>query len=379
MNWVAIRMLTGDRVKFIGLVFGIAFSTLLITQQLTIFVNLLFRGGVAVQEVSTADVWVMDPASRTADVIFPMPITALDRVRGVPGVAFASPMLRSNASIRTPEGDLEGVTVIGVDDSSLIGLPRRMFVGTPEQLRDPDSVFIDDVGARKLFGATKGVVGTELELNDQRAAIKGIVDSTPTFTSQVTLYTRYSNALNYVPGTRNRLSFILVRSDGGIGAGALSARITAQTGLKARTSEEFTRDGIDFIIENTGIPINFGITVILGVVVGVAIVGLTLSLFIRDNIKQFGALKAIGVTNRKLMGMVTAQSLLVTLIGYGLGLAMATAFIGLGAANSDAFKGFYMLWQIPVITLGLVMAIVGVTSHIAMRTVLKTDPASVFR
>ncbi len=379
MNWVAIRMLTGDRVKFIGLVFGIAFSTLLITQQLTIFVNLLFRGGVAVQEVSTADVWVMDPATRTADVIFPMPITALDSVRGVAGVAYASPMLRSGASVRTPAGDLEGVTVVGVDDSALIGLPRIILKGVPDQLRDPDSVFIDAVGSRKLFDNPDAVIGTELELNDQRAVIRGVVDSIPTFTSQVTLYTRYSNALNYVPGTRNRLSFVLVRSDGKVTPQALAARITEQTGLKAKTSPEFTRDGIDFIIENTGIPINFGITVVLGVVVGVAIVGLTLSLFIRDNIKQFGALKAIGVTNRKLTVMVTAQSLLVTLIGYGLGLAMAVAFIGLGAANDDAFKGFFMPWQIPLITLGLVLAIIGVTSRIAMRSVLKTDPASVFR
>lgn len=379
MNWVAIRMLTGDRVKFLGLVFGIAFSTLLITQQLTIFMNLIFRGGVAVQEVSTADIWVMDPASRTADVIFPMPITALDRVRAVPGVAYAAPMLRSNATIRTPDGDLEGVTVIGVDDSALIGLPRRMAEGNRERLMDPNAVFIDDTGARKLFGDSPDVVGTELELNDQRAIVKGIVDSTPTFTAQVTLYTRYSNALNYVPGTRNRLSFVLVRSDGSISASELTRRITEQTGLRARTSEEFRRDGVNFIVENTGIPVNFGITVILGVVVGVAIVGLTLSLFLRDNIKQFGMLKAIGVTNRKIMNMVAAQSFLVILIGYGLGLAMATAFIGIGAANGDFFKGFYMLWQIPLITLGLVLAIVGVTSRIAMRSVLNTDPASVFR
>lgn len=379
MNWVAIRMLTGDRVKFIGLVFGIAFSTLLITQQLTLFVNLVMRGGVAVQEVATADIWVMDPASRTVDVIFPMPITALDRVRAVPGVAFASPMLRSNASIRTPDGDLEGVTVIGVDDSALIGLPRKMFEGVPERLMDPDAVFIDDTGARKLFGDTAGVVGTQLELNDQRALVKGIVDSTPTFTAQVTLYTRYSNALNYVPGTRNRLSFVLVRSDGRIPPETLVQRIEQQTGLKARTSVDFTRDGIDFIMDNSGIPINFGITVVLGVIVGVAIVGLTLSLFLRDNIKQFGALKAIGVTNRKIMGMVAAQSFLVTLIGYGLGLVMATAFIGFGAANSDAFKGFYVPWEIPLITLGLVLAIVGLTSRIAMRSVLNTEPAEVFR
>ncbi|MGL5838268.1 MAG: FtsX-like permease family protein [Sphingorhabdus sp.] len=379
MNWIAIRMLTGDRVKFIGLVFGVAFSTLLITQQLTIFVNLLFRGGVAVQEVSTANVWVMDPATRTSDVIFPMPITALDRVRSVPGVAYASPLLRSNASIRTSEGDLEGVTVIGVDDSSLVGIPRRISKGDPARLMDPDAVFIDDVGSRKLFSDEERVIGTELELNDQRAVIKGIVDSTPTFTAQVTLYTRYSNALNFVPGTRNRLSFVLVRSENNLSAEALSRRITNQTGLKARTTEQFTRDGINFIIENTGIPINFGITVVLGVVVGVAIVGLTFSLFIRDNIKQFGALKAIGVTNRKIVFMVAAQSGLVALIGYGLGLAMAAGFIGGGAASSDDFKGFYMPFEIPLITAALVLAIIGLTGFAAIRSVLKTDPASVFR
>lgn len=379
MNWVAIRMLTGDRVKFIGLVFGIAFSTLLITQQLTIFVNLLMRGGVAVQEVSTANVWVMDPATRTSDVIYPMPITTLDRVRSVPGVAYASPLLRSNASIRTPEGDLEGVTVVGVDDSSLLGIPRRMSEGDTERLMDPDAVFIDDVGSRKLFSPGQPVIGSQLELNDQRAIVKGIVDSNPTFTSEVTLYTRYSNALNFVPGTRNRLSFVLVRSDENLSPQTLARRITALTGLKARTTKEFTRDGIDFIIENTGIPINFGITVVLGVIVGAAIVGLTFSLFIRDNIKQFGALKAIGVTNRKIVLMVMAQSGLVALIGYGLGLAMASGFVGGGAASSDAFKGFYMPYQIPLITAALVVVIIVFTGFIAVRSVLKTDPASVFR
>lgn len=379
MNWIAIRMLTGDRVKFIGLVFGVAFSTLLITQQLTIFVGLLMRGGVAVEEISTANVWVMDPASQTSDVIFPMPITALDRVRSVSGVAYASPLLRSGATIRTAAGNLEGVTVIGVDDSSLIGLPRLMIQGTPERLMEPDAVFLDGVGARKLFGTDKGIIGTQLELNDQRAIITGIVDSNPTFTSQVTLYTRYSNALNFVPGTRNRLSFVLVRSTDDVSAETLVERIQKQTGLKARTSRDFSSDGVNFIIENTGIPINFGITVVLGVVVGVAIVGLTFSLFIRDNIKQFGALKAIGVTNRKIIGMVAAQSALVALIGYGLGLMMAVGFIAGGAASSDAFKGFFMPWQIPLITAVVVLIMIALTGLIAIRSVLNTEPASVFR
>ena len=380
MGWIAIRMLTGDRVKFIGLLFGIGFSTLLITQQLTIFVNLLFRGGTAVEAVSTANVWVMDPVSRTPDLASPMPDTALDRVRGVPGVAWAVPLIRSNAVVKTTDGDLEGVSVIGVDDATLIGLPRTMIHGTPDALADPDAVFVDGVGSDRLFQPGVNPVGTRLELNDQRAIVRGVVDVNPTFTSTVTLYTRYSNALKFVPGTRNRLTFVIARAADGVTPEELTRRIAAQTGLKARTSAEFSRDGVDFIIENTGIPINFGITVVLGFVVGVAIVGLTFSLFIRDNIKQFGALKAIGVTNAKIRGMVATQAGLVGLVGYAIGLFLAVLFIFAGTSSGGgAFKGFYIPWQIPVITAVVVVVMILLTGWLALRSVLKTEPAEVFR
>jgi putative ABC transport system permease protein len=379
MTWIALRMLTGDRQKFIGLIFGIAFSTLLITQQLTIFVNLIQRGSSAVYNIGTVDLWVMDPASRTTDVTYPMPSTALDKVRSVKGVEWAVPYLQSGATIRTPEGDLEGVTVIGVDDSTLIGLPRNMVTGDKSSLYEPDSVFVDDVGAGRLFPEGADPIGRVLELNDRRAVIRGVVDTIPSFTSQVILYTRYSNALSYVPGTRNRLSFVIARTAPGSDAKAVANRIMAQTGLKVRTRDEFAADGRNFIIENTGIPVNFGITVALGFVVGIAIVGLTLSLFIRDNIKQFGALKAIGVTNGKIRLMVAAQAGLVGLVGYAIGLIGAVAFVNGSASGGGFFKGFYMPWQIPLLTAAVTFVILTLTGLLALRTVLKTEPASVFR
>jgi putative ABC transport system permease protein len=378
MGWIALKMLTGDRVKFIGLLFGVTFSTLLITQQITIFVNLVIRGGVAVEEITSADVWVMDPAAQTVDITIPMPTTALERIRSVEGVAYAAPMLRSNAIVRTPAGGLEPVTVIGVDDSSLIGLPPRMDRGEQRSLTEPDAVFLDDTGSRKLFPDTENVIGSRLELNDQRAIIRGITDSNPTFTSQVILFTRYSNALRYVPGTRNRMSFILVRSAQDISSEELARRIEAETRWKARTSQEFTRDGVRFIIERTGIPINFGITVALGFVVGVAIVGLTFSLFIRDNIKQFGALKAIGVTNSKIRRMVALQAGFVGLVGYGIGVLLAELFF-VTTSNADTFKGFFMPWEIPVLTAGVTFVMIMLTGYLALRSVLKTEPAEVFR
>ncbi len=378
MLWIAIRMLTGDAQKFYGLLFGIAFSTLLITQQMTIFVNLVERGASGVYNAPEAQVWVMDPVSRTTDVSYAMPATALDKVRSVPGVEWAVPHLRAVANVRTKDGDLEGVGVIGVDDATLIGLPERMADGDKSVLLAPDSVVIDDVGTTRLFPSAEAALGERLELNDQRAVIRGISDAIPSFTSTVVLYTRYSNALNFVPGTRNRLSFVLVGISPGETPEGVAARIEKATGLKAETRTEFARAGVDFIIENTGIPTNFGITVFLGFVVGVAIVGLTFSLFLRDNIKQFGALKAIGVTNSKIVQMVATQAGMVGTIGYALGVIGTVAFIK-GFGSNPFFKGFYIPWQIPLISLAAVVVILAITGFVAIRSVLKTEPAAVFR
>lgn len=378
MLWIAIRMLTGDAQKFYGLLFGIAFSTLLITQQLTIFVNLVERGASGVYNAPEAQVWVMDPVSRTTEVNFDMPSTALDEVRSVQGVEWAVPHLRSSAAVRTRTGDLEGVTIVGVDDATLIGLPERFIDGDKTILSQPDTVIIDDVGITKMFEAGEDPVGQRLELNDQRAIIRGVADSIPSFTSQVTLYTKYSQALNYVPGTRNRLTFVLVGIKAGETPASVAQAIEEQTGLKAETREELGQAGINYIMENTGIPLNFGITVALGFIVGVAIVGLTFSLFIRDNIKQFGALKAIGVTNRKIAGMVVSQATMVGSIGYAMGVVGTVLFIFAFSGN-PTFKGFYIPWQIPFVSLVAVVVILALTGWISLRSVMKTEPAAVFR
>lgn len=378
MLWIAIRMLTGDAQKFYGLLFGIAFSTLLITQQLTIFVNLIERGASGVYNAPEAQVWVMDPVSRTTEVNFAMPSTALDEVRSVKGVEWAVPHLRAPASVRSSTGDLEGVQIVGVDDATLIGLPERLLEGDKSILSQPDTVLIDDVGITNLFENGEDPIGERLELNDQRAIIRGVADSIPSFTSQVTLYTKYSQALNYVPGTRNRLTFVLVGVSEGETAEAVADRIESQTGLKAETREEFAQAGVDFIIENTGIPLNFGITVALGFIVGVAIVGLTFSLFIRDNIKQFGALKAIGVTNRKIAEMVVSQAAMVGSIGYAMGVIGTVLFV-IAFAENPTFKGFYIPWQVPFVSLVAVVVILGLTGWISLRSVMNTEPAAVFR
>jgi putative ABC transport system permease protein len=78
-----------------------------------------------------------------------------------------------------------------------------------------------------------------------------------------------------------------------------SQPITAETGLKALTWRDFAFATIGYYVKRTGIPVNFGITVALGFIVGAAVVGQTFYIFVLENLRQFGSLKAMGVANSR--------------------------------------------------------------------------------
>ena len=89
MNFVALKMLTGDRAKYLGLIFTIAFSSFLLANQTSIFAGILARTGSQIINVADADIWVMDWRTEYVDEIRPLTENDLYRVRGVPGVQWA--------------------------------------------------------------------------------------------------------------------------------------------------------------------------------------------------------------------------------------------------------------------------------------------------
>jgi len=97
-------------------------------------------------------------------------------------------------------------------------------------------------------------------------------------------------------------------------------------GLRARTTDEFRWDCIRYYLKNTGIPVNFGITITIALIVGAVVAGQTFYLFTIENLKQFGALKAVGVTNWGLIRMILLQAFTVGIIGFSVGTGMGATF-----------------------------------------------------
>ena len=379
MLTTALRMLLGDKTKCLGLVFGVAFSTLLICQQVSIFFGLLGRASSVVNDVREADIWVMDPSVKTIDAPFPLRDTVLPRVRGVEGVAWAVPFFRANVQVRTRGGNLENAIILGIDDATLVGVPDEFMLGSIEDLAMPDAIAVNPAGFRLLFPGEELDTGRIIELNDRRARIAAIVDASPAFSANLSIFTRYSLATRYTNNGRNQLSFVLAKAIDPDQTEAVAARIAEETGLKSITRAQFRWESIQYILANTGIPVSFGTVVILGAVIGVAIVGLTFNQFIVENLKQYAALKAIGVRNHRLLGMTLAQALFVGGIGYGIGLFAAAQFFGWPSENVDALRGFYLLPEVAIGVAILAVVIVFTSTILSMRRVLVVDPATVFR
>ena len=131
-----------------------------------------------------------------------------------------------------------------------------------------------------------------------------------------------------------------------------------------------------FFMKYTGIPINFGISVLLGFLVGTAIAGQTFYNFTLDNLRHFGALKAMGAGNGTLLKMILLQSLIVGVVGYGIGVGLA-ALIGFSSRNTEL--SFLLPWQLLVITAVAVLVICAFASLLSIRKVMKLEPAIVFK
>jgi putative ABC transport system permease protein len=385
-------MLTGDRTKYIAIVAGVTFAALLIAQQLSIACGLLLRTTSTIQDIVDVDVFVLDPDVQFIDELKPLTENDLYRVKSIPGVGWAVRFYKGQARLKLDLARTDGpglfqqAIVLGLDDDTLVGAPREIVIGSLAALREPDAVIMDVGGFKYLWpdAPLESAVGRVVEMNEHRAVIVGLCKSSETFQTFPILYTRYSQALLFVPQERRVLSAVLVGADTGLAPKEVCQRINEQLGrgasgraLRAVTRDEFIWMTLDYFMKHTGIIVNFTITTVLGFIVGIAVAGQTFYTFTLENLNQFGSLKAMGVSNLRLVGMVLGQALVVGLLGFAIGAGLAGVFGEYVPRISRL--AFFMPWQVLAGTAGAVLLIVTASALVSIRKVLVLEPAVVFR
>lgn len=380
MTWVALKMMTGNRGKYFAIVFGIAFACMLMGQQASIFCGLMRNTTSQIRDTTGADIWVMDPSVEFVDDVTPLADNDLFRVRGVPGVSWAVRFYKGLARAQFLEGNFKQFIVLGLDNENFVGAPQEMLLGSLEDLRRPDAVILDEYGYHYLWPGEPLRAGRTFEMNDRRAQVVGVCKTSPTFQTFPVVYTRYTQALQYAPQERRVLSFVLAKAKPGVPVADVCESIQEQTGLMALSQPTFSWMTVSYYMRRTGIPVNFATTVLLGFIIGAAVAGQTFYLFTIGNLKQFGALKAMGVSNVRIFGMVLVQGAFVGVIGYGIGMGLAALVETVMSLTITTIPPvFYMLWQIPAGTAIAVALIMIATTFVSLHRVWVLEPAAVFR
>lgn len=370
-------MLVGNRSSCIGVIFGIFLATLLISQQSAIFLGLVSRSYRIVTDIAEPTIWVMDPATESEDKLRTLPLGYVDVVRGTSGVEWAVPLGSSLMPAVTPSGKFEICQLYGIDDATLIGAPAQMIKGSVRDLRREGGVIVDVYSAEKSLAKTdkKGKkipldIGDPLEINGVRAVVVGICKITQSFYPQPIIFTSFSQFQLFRPALADRMSFVLVKTWPDKNIEEVAHAIDVTSGLNALTKEEFKSTIRHFFLE-TGILINFGLSVALGIIIGFSISGQIFYMMTLDNIKYYALIKAVGGTKEMILKMILFQALTVGVIGYALGISITILW---GMAIKDTTLAFLFPWQLLLFSGGIVLFICLATAALSIQKVLHADP-----
>ena len=371
---IGYKLLVNDRAKFSALLVGITFSVFLMMQMTAMFAGILNRAYSTVTNIG-APMWIIDPAVNTPTSVIPLPDYLLDAVRSMKQVEYAVPIFIGSAQVRLANGNYQGVSVIGLDDTSLFGRPA-LEQGVIEDIYAENAfIMVNDAEFSKLGNPT---IGTSFELNDHRGTIVGIAKVlVGGLTGVPTLYTTYRRATEYIPTTRFKVSYILLKSRSKQAQAAIKQQV-AQLGYVALTRQEFNQRIANYYIYQTGVGTNILMMTIISFLVGLSISGQTFYTFILENLDKFAALKAIGAKSRELVYMILFMATFTAMTGYGLGIGLVTLMIAIARSYLPNYAAIITFWNLGL-AFGLVLLIAGFSSYLGIRKVLRIEPFDIFR
>ena len=326
---LAFRNLVQNKPRLLISVAGIGLALALV-----LFFGALFDGAqgrlTAYIDNAGADVWVSQQGVRTMHMSqSSLPAGVVDEVKAVAGVEEAVPILYSEGMIQA-RGDEYIAYVFGVPQDASLGQPWHIVDGASTP--GPRQVIIDHAVA-----AQSGVrVGDQVTVLGQPMTIAGVTAGTSTLVSSVSFIR--SEDFAQARGGGDAISFVLVKVEEGESPDVISDRIAEDVGdVTVQTREQFASEERELVGDMSSDIIN--IMNIAGFLTGLAVVALTVYIATISRRREYGVLKAMGVRNRRLYGIVLVQAL----ISIGMGLAAGLGLTLLLSAVIPRFNELIVL------------------------------------
>jgi putative ABC transport system permease protein len=371
-RYAAVRMLLHERSTTAGAILGVVAIVFLVGQQLAIMFG-LFTLMSAVVDNSGADIWVVSKNVENTASVSNLPSRYVDRLAGLPEIEWAEPVIYSGAQLRLPNGTFQPVQVIGVTRPELHGGPWRFTAGGNDVLLEYDGATVDKFDLQDL--GSPGI-GDIVEVNAHRIRVAGYTEGSRAFGAPL-LFTNATKAREVTGLPVDRCSDILVKLKPGASIGQALADIEALLPkASALTSQELARNTIIYNLTSTGIGSSFGLSTLVGLLVGVVIITLTMYTNVLNRQRDFAVLRALGARRRDVFAIIVYQALTIGFVGLLIGFFLLAGF--LFGVKGSRLPANLPVWLPPAHAL-LTFLLCFAGSALALRRALKIEPASAFR
>ncbi|MEQ1801849.1 MAG: ABC transporter permease DevC [Gammaproteobacteria bacterium] len=360
---------------------GIAFAVLLIMMQLG-FRSALFESTLRFHERFRYDIALFSPDSVFIVRPAPFSIRRLYQALGLEEVAEISPVYISPAVWKNPwTSERRGINAIGIDPEDDILDTPGFAAGRP--LLAGQDVVLFDAASRPEFGpvgerfAAEGPIVTEV--NDREVKIAGLFEVGPSFGIDATILTSDDNWLRLFPErSRDDIHLGLIRLRDGADPLAVRDRLREYLpkDVLVLTRSDFIARETAYWNSATPIGYIFAFGAIMGFVVGAIIVYQILFADVSEHINEYATLRAMGYRNRFVSGIVLQEAVILAVLGYIPGVAIAAWLSGVAAGATRLPLHITPDRALVVFALTLVMC--GISGFLALRKVRKLDPAEVF-
>ncbi len=388
---LAWRNFVNNKPRMLAAVGGVAFAVVLMFVEMG-FLNGLYDSQSQVVKLFNADLLIVSAHKEAVVPKVPFPKKRLTQARAHPDVVGAYPLyveelkaLWKNSQTRRDYP----ILVFAIDpEDPVFDIPEVR--AQADKLKVVDTALID-VYSKEFYGRLEE--GTTAELARHRVKVVGTFPLGPDFradgnviVSTRTFFKCFSDPAAQQEGgaaprnlpvvSKVEFGLLKLREGADLRAAQADLRAALPGDVHVLTKQEFIDQVKSFWGTSKPVGYVFGLGTFVGFIIGVTICYQILYTDINDRLAQYATLKAIGYDNRYMVGVVMRQAVYLALIGFVPGVLVSGGIY----AGLQKVSGILMMLTPGRVAMVLVLTVVMclLSAAIAIRRVIKSDPADVF-
>jgi putative ABC transport system permease protein len=360
---------------------GVAFANILIFMQLG-FLGALIESIRLPYAAMNADVLVVASDMNTLSDGSPLPRQRMFEALSTPRVASATPLSYGKIDWKQPDGTIRTLDVFGIDPAArTFRIPA--IDAARAAIQNPDVAIIDS-GTRNvpqdLFASIDRGEPYSFEAKGRTVTVVGTFTIGGGFSADGYLIVSDQTFLRLFPQRASGApNLILLQLEPGADRQEVIAALKATLpdyDSAVRTVDEAVAKDQGFQTTQRPIGIVFGFGIVIGVLVGVIIVYQVLSTDVADHLREYATFKAIGYRQRFFLGVVFEEALILALLGFVPGIAIALALYA--AIEMATGLPLAMTPARAVLVLVGTIAMCVLSGAIATRRLARANPADLF-